>query len=108
MIVLDLINKIKNGEDLPYKIKYNGKKYIYNYKCLEYFEENTECIHDSLMNNINFIYELFNKIEIIEENKIIEKINDKKMLISKTNEIIISKINEMIEEINKLIKRGDK
>lgn len=106
MIVLDLINKINNGEDLPYKIKYNGKKYIYNYKCLEYFEE--ECIQYNLMNNIYFTYELFNEIEIIEENKVIEKINDKKMLISKTNEIIISKINEMIEVINKLIKRGDK
>lgn len=111
MIVLDLINKIENGEDLPYKIKYKNKIYNYNELYLEYIGENTDDIYDNLIKNINFGHELFNKIEIIEKNKIIEKINDKgKIKTLKINEIIdeINKINNTIKDMKDKIKRGDK
>ena len=37
--VIDLLNKIANGEDVPKKIKYD--EYIYNYskECKDYFED---------------------------------------------------------------------
>ena len=39
MKIIDLLNKIANGEEPPNKIKYEGKEYIYqdqprNYQCL--------------------------------------------------------------------------
>lgn len=76
MKVIELLNKIANGEEVPNRIKY--EKHIYEY------EEGT--------------YILNNELEIIEEPKKIEKI-DISNGISVVN--VAYKLNEIIDYINK-------
>jgi hypothetical protein len=66
--VIDLLNKIANGEEVPKKIKYRNN--IYEYEDSDYFG-----------NDIGYLFERYNSIailndevEIIEENKIPEKL----------------------------------
>ena len=85
--IIDLLNKIANGEEIPKKIKY--KEYIYEYqhrrdtiKAFNYMcNENGEYLSRKY-----FIDNILNdEIKIIEENnnKIIEKIDIGKMLQTK-------------------------
>ena len=95
MKVIDLLNKIANGE-MPKKFKFDNKiwylqdDYIY---C---------CDGVGLEDYCNILLCLNDEIEIIEENKKIEKVS------VKTNNHnvrkIASKINELIDEVNKLRK----
>ena len=41
MKVIDLLNKIANGEEVPYRIKYNGRIY-------EYADENNVICFDAM------------------------------------------------------------
>ena len=97
MKIIDLLNKIANGEEVPKKIKYNNK--IWNYKegIMEYISDDT-CFTLS-----NFEFDELNKeIEIIEEEKKIpekiqkddfEGINEEEPKLW----IAIRKINEIID-----------
>lgn len=117
MKIIDLLNKIANGEEVPKKIKYDTLNYYfrdYDYKEYDiekdYIDEQT-----SFIEKIDF-YKLHDEVEIIEEDKKIEKLyvreraND--FLIGKSehvcygtesyvNKIIADKINEIIGVINK-------
>ena len=39
MRVIDLLNKIANGEEVPEKFKYEDMTYIYRYDLREYFDD---------------------------------------------------------------------
>ena len=67
--IIDLFNKIANGEELPKKIKY--KNDIYEYEHYDYFGINRGYLFDRY--NVSGI--LNDEVEIIEENKIPEKIS---------------------------------
>ena len=83
MKVIDLLNKIANGEDVPKKIKYKDfiyeyyeKETITDYRC---YDEKTE-LYGYLSSCVD--YETFNildnEVEIIEEEKKIpEKLEDR-------------------------------
>ena len=119
--IIEIINKIANNENMPKKIKYNDKIYIYSEANQDYLECNKDDFDLLGYAFCNWRTRDFinDKVEIIEEDKpMIEKIdggiitsrgtyinfNDvyKDMSTSyKTIDDIIIKINEIIDYINK-------
>ena len=78
MKIIDLLNKIANGEeDLPKRIEYRNKKFVYD-KCNQlYIVENYNEYNDLLMELSNHKgTDLLYEVEILEEEKKIpEKLN---------------------------------
>ena len=70
MKVIDILNKIANKEELPKKIKFKTDIYFLN-SVGAYLTEDGE---KNFIKRLYFIEELNTKIEIIEEDKPIEKI----------------------------------
>ena len=101
MKVIELLNKIANNEKLPNKIKYRIYEYFYNedYKEYQRFEGDDESTC-SLGEDWMLDRSLNDGIEIIEDKKI-EKLNPKAHFIE--DEEVLNKINELIDEVNKLI-----
>ena len=106
MKVIDLLNKIANGEDVPYSVKYNERIY-------EYVEETKWYLREDLKSEL-FIdkNKLNDEIEIIEdtpkEDKKIEKLDNNTVFYGGTFEtrwndkerILVSKLNEIIDRLN--------
>ena len=116
--IIDLLNKIANGEEVPEKIKINNV--IYEYRGYMYCTKkaNYQDIEDYLFGKWNFNI-LNDEVEIIEEDKEIEKIslyyrvpNDIKdeVIFDTLCEFIENqrkqedKINELIDKVNSLEK----
>ena len=120
MKVIDLLNKIANGEEPPKKIKYQDEEYILNKICLEdnkthidYYLKGRELL--LFEDIINIVLTLNEEVEIIEEDKKIEKAEYQTSQIPPwfRNEELIKVINNnfelqtkairlLIDEINKL------
>jgi len=96
--IIELLNKIANGEDVPQEIKYEEEIYYYDesitdYRCGEIgyylfdkgFEDDTRTF-------------LKDEIEIIEDDKKIEKIGKGHYI---EDEEVLEKIDEIIDYINK-------
>ena len=102
--VIDLLNKIANGEKAPKKIKINNV--IYEYRGCMYCTEkaNYQDIEDYLFGKWNF--NILNKeVEILDEQKKIEKMEcsiESWFSPSQADIEIIKKINELVDEINNL------
>ena len=114
MKVIDLLNKIANGErpkiikvKLPnwnYEYEYDEEKDDwYNYEKVQWFDE------------INLLFCLNDEVEIIEEDKKIEEkcitlLNKAKFYDNRFpdswEEEMISKIDEIVKAVNKLILKG--
>ena len=119
MKIIDLLNKIANGEELPKKIKYEGAIYQKDNdgNIDYYFAEDFN--GTLLLDKLNDTNELNEEIEIIE-GKEIEKIvlnsdgdivyyeNGEKhrFTTNKQTKYLTHKINEIIDEISKL-KKGE-
>lgn len=125
--VIDLLNKIAKGEEAPKKIKYDGDIYFlesdeifefFTYKTIDYNKFNTdgERLGKALFLD-NCYMHLYDEVEIIEEDKKIEKIEkyedldghyflnnrDKKIYIGCDEiDFMVDKFNELIDEINNL------
>ena len=114
--VIDLLNKIANGEKVPEKIEYRNKIFIYDKDNQCYIVENYneyDDLHMSLSNHKGT--DLNYEVEIIEEDKKIEKIDlsewaeityneDWKLLaydFNRNSNLFVDKINEIIDYINK-------
>ena len=116
--IIDLLNKIANGEKLPKKIKFHGsifelkRKYSY---CEDYYSKGLRFLFNdewALTNNLN------DEVEIIEEEKEIEKIKSNgidfysdciNVWISKEEtvaycEFLMNKVNEVIDAVNEIRK----
>lgn len=100
--VIDLLNKIAEGKELPEKFMYNAHLYYRQkgkgicYRCDELGEIFEECL---------VLEDLNDTIEIIEEPKKIEKMEcsvESWFTPSQADIEIIKKINELIDEINNL------
>lgn len=103
MKVIDLLNKIANGEEVPKKIKYEKDTYIHIDNYCYYCEDTNLILSDRIFAEYS---KLNDEVEIIEEDKKIEKIEgiyavDHKWQ-SENNNIFVKKINELIDEINNL------
>lgn len=103
MTIIDLLNRIANGEELPKKIKYDDKIYYMvgnnDYENYEYDEEPT------LMYAIGNTHNMNDEVEIIEEGKKIEKIEKIDLIDDYTPyiqfRVTANKINEIIDYLNK-------
>ena len=109
MKVIDLLNKIANGEEVPKKIKYEEDIYIHIDNYCYYCEDTNLILSDRIFAEYSKLNE---KIEIIEEDKKIEHIyyanlytQDIHSLNEWVNEHfneVYNKIYELIDEVNKL------
>ena len=113
MKVIDLLNKIANGEEVPKHIGV-GIYHFYKTKKMtaeedyDYQTEDGEYLVDYLSEYEYITKYLKKEIETIEEDKEIEKLNldtdnlKGKETVRATDYLIEGKINELIDEINKL------
>jgi hypothetical protein len=103
MTVIDLLNKIANGEEVPKKIKYDDEIFIYDNQIDKYWNiDNTNNLYDILSRFVGIA--LNDEVEVIEEDKKIEKIDVNYLQTIKKwkrAKILGSKINEIIDVINK-------
>ena len=95
MKIIDLLNKIANGEEVPKKIKYDNQIYELTENKIDWY-----CYYyarNFLWNEIS-LQELNDEVEILEEEKeILEKLeilSDKEHY---SNKILYGKINEIID-----------
>ena len=109
MKVIDILNKIANGEEVPKKIEYIGLIYEYDEKIKDYFNDNLWLFYS--MNSIGLIER---EVEIIEDtskkNTKIEKLSNVTIYgatisalrneLQATNKRFEYKINEIIYKIN--------
>jgi hypothetical protein len=123
--IIDLVNKIVNDEEVPKKIKYQENIFIYDKERKDYIHKIDEdgWQSETILFNImctHFIRELLeNEVEIIEEDKEIEKLefyeyedeSSKPRIRTHKNTInnmriidvtLALKINELVDEVNKL------
>ena len=103
MKVIDLLNKIANGEKPPKKIKYDNKICFYDEEKKDYYVNGDFCLcEDYISFNLE---DLNDEVEIIEEDKKIEMLP-----MIEEDELYVAyleinqtrrKINEIIDYINK-------
>jgi hypothetical protein len=102
MKVIDLLNKIANGNDMPLSFKYED--IIWVLKGERYYQEKNDDIElEEWFEKCLFI-SLNDEIEIIEKEKDIEKINNAYYHENqdRINEIFKIKINELIDIVKEL------
>ena len=95
MKIIDLLNLIAKGEEVPEKIKFKGEEYMFygiNYTT----SSEHKALHRRIeLNNLN------DEVEIIEEEK--EKIKELPIkLFHNKQKILANKLNELIYVINKM------
>ena len=109
MKIIDLLNKIANGEEVPKKIKYKGHIYQYQYKDIKevniinyYHSEET---HHHLIDGGWHDIRLNDEVEILEEKKIPEKLNyiHPNILSSYNESELLLRIEANKDKINEII-----
>ena len=108
MKIIDLLNKIANGEEVPKKIKYQNVIYIYYERLNDMFNYKSDDKRHRFLEEDYYIENILNdEVEIIEEdnNKIekmkIDEIEDAEHLKFK------EKINEIIDYLDYLKSKGE-
>lgn len=96
--IIELLNKIANGEDVPEKVKYKNEIYYYEEDEADYYGGGIYLLYKGFDNNIEMF--LKDEVEIVEDtdNKI-EKIDSSQSAYIDVGEVI-EKINELIDEVN--------
>lgn len=98
--IIDLLNMISKGEEVPKKIKYDNQVFEYREDMLDYY------CYDYDLNLMGYQQFLNDEVEIIEEKKIPEEIDltgywDKNSLRTEewcsSEEILGVKINEILD-----------
>ena len=100
MKIIELLNKIANGEEIPQMVSYKGEKYYIDE--LEHFYRNKDrkALLEYIFDYLNDFDALMTEIEIIEEDKKIEKIGYLNYCENPVESILHKKIDELIEVIN--------
>jgi hypothetical protein len=86
--IIDLLNKIANGEEVPKKIKYEGKIYIYYEAYAGYYEKDCEGIYNKkflTFRNEQYYKVLNEELEILDEEDDFEGIEEVNILTDGTN-----------------------
>lgn len=112
MKIIDLLNKIANGEEVPKKIKYKNKIYerYQNITTNNLYYYQVPNKNDFLIYQLESAIDLLDEVEILEEPKKIEKIarcdsfkvSGELYKPTENQEILRIKVNELIDEINNL------
>lgn len=105
MKIIDLLNKIANGEEVPKKIEYRGTKFLYDILNQCYIEENYNKYNDLLMELSGYKgTDLNYEVEIIEEDKKIEKCKNYNQFddVDDYADYLRTKIDEIIDKINNI------
>ena len=102
--VIDLLTKIANGEEVPKKIKDGAFELILSRDGKHYGGQTT-----TVLNNVFGMERLNDEIEIIEEDKEIEKLGmfEEAYCDSAFDGIVFKKINQLIDAVNELKKEGE-
>lgn len=115
MKIIDLLVKISQGEKMPKKIKYEGYVWEYDKVAKDYYrndidEEYIYLFQDLFKKETGFF--INNEVEIIEEDKKIIRLEfeegniEDKLFLARYITKNRAKINELIDEVNKL--KGEK
>lgn len=101
--IIDLLNKISNGEKIPKKIKYKNKIWEYDEYSNDYKSEYT-WLFGKLFDYKRTIEFINDEIEILDEPKKIEHCLKSDRFLCDEDEIehLRTKIDELIDEVNKL------
>lgn len=107
--VIQLLNKIANGEELPNKIKYEGtiyERYEYNNK---YYENGDRSRQKDILSEHLANESFYNSgIEIIEEDKEIEEIHHCCMETDNQEiKFCVQNINDLADKINEIIRNNN-
>lgn len=104
--IIDLLNKIYNNNNIPKRIIYRNCGWEYNEVYNDFIDEYGNYLLGLYIHDYDDLYEfLSSELEIIEEDKKIEKIDIDKMLQTKKwkrDKNAWKKINEIIDVVNKL------
>lgn len=97
MTIIQLLNKIANGEEVPKKIKYKNWLYEFNKNCNDYL-----CQYDSLLYRENDDVRQFlnDEVEILEEEK---KIPEKLKLYAPYPECEDTRFEDVEDKLNEII-----
>jgi len=107
MKVIDLLNRIANGEEVPKKVKYKTHYWEYKEEAKDYKDNEDDYVFSC--SNYDITAMLDNEVEIIEEDKKIEKLEyyDNSIMwcmngreITDNEKDLIDKINEIIDKLN--------
>ena len=99
--IIELLNKIANGEELPKSIKYYG--FIWQLHNGNYVENGQRMLEDYLANGI--VESLNDYVEILEDNT--EEIEELEVGDMLNNKKVRNKINELVRAYNKLRKEKE-
>ena len=110
--IIDLLNKIANGEEVPKKIKYKNKIYerYQNITTNNLYYYQVPNKNDFLIYQLEAAIDLLDEVEILEKPKKIEKIarcdsfkvSGELYKPTENQEILRIKVQELIDEINNL------
>lgn len=106
MKVIDLLNKIANGEEVPKKIKYNDDEYIHIDNYCYFCEETNEILSQNTYAEFS---RLNDEVEILDEEEF-EDINDE-FESGDTAQVVmqlLNKIRPLIKNQKKIIERLNK
>ena len=109
MKVIDILNKIANGE-IPKRIIYDDKQWTYDEKIEDYITYDDSRIDwkYTIMEYINEEVEILDEDKKIEEIKSLNNVGNSKDLIEfgdkqqLNNHILKDKINELVREVNRI------
>lgn len=105
--IMDLLHKIYNLDDMPGKIIFDNCVWRYCSEFQDYQSERGYLFGD-YMSHINETGKFLNaEVEIVEDDKKIEKISCADHVGIDLSEAVCNKLNEVIDIVNKLQKPGD-
>lgn len=96
--IIDLLNMRARNEEMPKKIKHQ----YYDYSWNDFAEDYQKGDGEMLFGNMKLVYHLNDEVEIIEEDKKIEKISYDDHIGIDLSEAVCNKLNEVIDTVNKL------
>ena len=100
MKVIDLLNKIANGEEVPKEIKYNACLFAFERQSQDYYCEEYGNLFEYLINEHRTGEFLNDEVELMEDKKIEKLIFDKDCTCEWNFGEVYEKINEIIDYIN--------
>ena len=111
MTINNLITNISKALEVPSKIKYNNEIFEYNndYQDYESVEAQDKFLFEYLFSNFRMKTFMYTKVEIIEEDKKIKKINtqyfdDERYTPEERLNVCMNFIDILVDEINNLKK----